>query len=459
MNVKLILAGFAALCMLSSCIKESDGGQSPNPPGAAQDARAGIRLRVHGEPTDPLRGETVKTIDVLVFDANSTLEEVMSCTPGDAVNGEFPLELKPGQKTFFAVLNNPAADAMGHISWSVGATTLDDFRKSSFEAARGNAQGIGPDLSVYKDGVFMMLSDGKEVLLESDQFLRVELSCDRLGSKGQMLWKDIQLSPSFVDNDINPRNDDIADNDGDPVSKVKDHLSLDQTAGFQLMNVQGTMWVAAPAAPAEDAPLGALLPWADSYGNGWLPARTDNYTTALNESSYATENIVPSNPKKNQVTCMLVKAQALWDGQKPGALYAIIKFTDAAKSYRHVEEYLGVYNNKAEAEKKLAQLQGNAALKDLVDIREYTDGIVYYRVDLLDWEKVEPGKDMQGAASIRRNSFYQVKIGDILNLGWNNPADLVDPEDDRPVSNPWVDVQATITVADWVTIDQEGEIG
>ena len=149
----------------------------------------------------------------------------------------------------------------------------------------------------------------------------------------------------------------------------------------------------------------------------------------------------------------------MWDGQKPGALYAIIKFTDAAKSYRHVEEYLGVYNNKAEAEKKLAQLQGNAALKDLVDIREYTDGIVYYRVDLLDWEKVEPGKDMQGAASIRRNSFYQVKIGDILNLGWNNPADLVDPEDDRPVSNPWVDVQATITVADWVTIDQEGEIG
>ena len=52
-----------------------------------------------------------------------------------------------------------------------------------------------------------------------------------------------------------------------------------------------------------------------------------------------------------------------------------------------------------------------------------------------------------------------MKIGDILNLGWNNPADLVDPEDDRPVSNPWVDVQATITVADWVTIDQEGEIG
>lgn len=164
--------------------------------------------------------------------------------------------MKPGQKTFFAVLNNPAADAMGHISWSVGATTLDDFRQSSFEAARGNAQGIGPDLSVYKDGVFMMLSDGKEVLLESDQFLRVELSCNRLGSKGQMLWKDIQLSPSFVDNDINPRNDDIADNDGDPVSKVTEHLSLDQTAGFQLMNVQGTMWVAAPAAPAGGRPSG-----------------------------------------------------------------------------------------------------------------------------------------------------------------------------------------------------------
>ena len=92
--------------------------------------------------------------------------------------------------------------------------------------------------------------------------------------------------------------------------------------------------------------------------------------------------------------------------------------------------------------------------KDKYGIVTFTDGYCYYRLNLRDMTQATSA----ARYSVLRNNFYKVTVTEINNLGWNNPGDLVDPEDKTPVETE-TSLKVTITVADWTDVDMNEPLG
>ena len=141
-----------------------------------------------------------------------------------------------------------------------------------------------------------------------------------------------------------------------------------------------------------------------------------------------------------------------------GTFYAIVKYsTDQAmdQNYQTLESYYGIYKDKATADAVLASGDLSAAPdKAKYAVLEYTNGYSYYRLNLRDINKATSKERY----SVLRNNFYKVTVTEINNIGWNNPGDLVDPDDNRPVETE-TSLKVTITVEDWTDVDMNEPLG
>lgn len=445
-KAKFLAATMAAATLFAACNNESDfGGEATTPEG--QPTYASITVSVNNSGTRATRSTSqdgekeLTTVDILIFDKGGVLETYAQNV--SLSDGKYNVETTTGQKTVYAIAN-----ANNQVSGISLGMTLPAFEALSFKAAEADAEAMKVNVPIATPENFLMFGKTTATLKTQSGSAanQVSLTVTRAAAKSQLLFKNVAASDSFQPQGI--------------------EINF-ESAATQLAQLQPTMYVVAPAVSG-----GTLTPWTDDYttsGDNWFAARqiafdTPNSSedaTVVEFSHYMSENINPT-PLMNTTTCMLVRVKAKpqsWsseDGSQTGdTFYALVKFTsDTDKKFETIGSYYGIYRSQDAAQ---AVLDGTLASDPDVKkygIVEFTDGYCYYRLNLRDMTKQTTAERY----NVLRNNFYKVTVTEINNLGWNDPADLVNPDDTTPVETE-TSLDVTISVADWTDVDMNEPLG
>lgn len=439
MKSKLFATVMVAGALLASCSKETNfGGESSVPEGIPTYASVTVSVNNPGTRATRAASQTgekeISKVDILIFDKSGVLETYTKDITPESGTGNYTaknIKTTTGEKTVYAVANNL-------VSGIKQGMTLTAFEQLSYEAAKADGVTHKVDVPIAKASNFLMFGKTEATLTEQepDTPNKVSLTVTRAAAKSQLLFKNVQASDSFQPENV--------------------ALTFDD-ASTQLAQLQPTMYVVAPAQST-----GTVTPWDDNYTSqaaNWIAAREKDFDTnndsemitVVEYSHYLSENI-NATPLMNTTTCMLVRVKATpttWsdDGgtQQGSTFYALVKFTsDTDKTFETIDSYYGIYKDEETAQTVLdsGALQADPD-KAKYGIVAFTDGYCYYRLNLRDMTQATSA----ARYSVLRNNFYKVTVTEINNLGWNNPGDLVDPEDKTPVETE-TSLEVTITVAD-----------
>lgn len=450
MKSKLFATVMVAGALLAACSKETNfGGESSVPEGIPTYASVTVSVNNPGTRATRAASQTgekeISKVDILIFDKGGVLETYTKDITPEPGTGNYTaknIKTTTGEKTVYAVANNL-------VSGIKQGMTLTAFEQLSYEAAKADGVTHKVDVPIAKASNFLMFGKTEATLTEQepDTPNKVSLTVTRAAAKSQLLFKNVQASDSFQPENV--------------------ALTFDD-ASTQLAQLQPTMYVVAPAQST-----GTVTPWDDNYTSqaaNWIAARENDFDTnndsemitVVEYSHYLSENI-NATPLMNTTTCMLVRVKATpttWsdDGgtQQGSTFYALVKFTsDTDKTFETIDSYYGIYKDEATAQTVLdsGALQADPD-KAKYGIVTFTDGYCYYRLNLRDMTQATSA----ARYSVLRNNFYKVTVTEINNLGWNNPGDLVDPEDKTPVETE-TSLEVTITVADWTDVDMNEPLG
>ena len=450
MKSKLFATVMVAGALLASCSKETNfGGESSVPEGIPTYASVTVSVNNPGTRATRAASQTgekeISKVDILIFDKGGVLETYAKDITPESGTGNYTaknIKTTTGEKTVYAVANNL-------VSGIKQGMTLTAFEQLSYEAAKADGVTHKVDVPIAKASNFLMFGKTEATLTEQepDTPNKVSLTVTRAAAKSQLLFKNVQASDSFQPENV--------------------ALTFDD-ASTQLAQLQPTMYVVAPAQST-----GTVTPWDDNYTSqaaNWIAAREKDFDknndsemiTVVEYSHYLSENI-NATPLMNTTTCMLVRVKATpttWsdDGgtQQGSTFYALVKFTsDTDKTFETIDSYYGIYKDEATAQTVLdsGALQADPD-KAKYGIVAFTDGYCYYRLNLRDMTQATSA----ARYSVLRNNFYKVTVTEINNLGWNNPGDLVDPDDNTPVETE-TSLEVTITVADWTDVDMNEPLG
>lgn len=166
-------------------------------------------------------------------------------------------------------------------------------------------------------------------------------------------------------------------------------------------------------------------------------------------------------PKRNEATSLVVKTVLSFDGVAEGSdFFAVCKFKDAeaAKTepmkWQNLDmtaPYYGVYATGVAAQQAIDDNGLDATLYKVV---QFKGGISYYRINLQNKVEATTG----GYFSVKRNSYYQIRVKQINNIGWPYPNDLVDPTDSEEAEDNRVGIDATVNVQAWRVIQQDSSL-
>lgn len=450
MRATFLATTLAAAALFSACNKETNfGGESSVPEGIPTYASVTVSVNNPGTRATRAASQTgekeISKVDILIFDKSGVLETYTKDITPESGTGNYTaknIKTTTGEKTVYAVANNL-------VSGIKQGMTLTAFEQLSYEAAKADGVTHKVDVPIAKTSNFLMFGKTEATLTEQepDTPNKVSLTVTRAAAKSQLLFKNVQASDSFQPENV--------------------ALTFDD-ASTQLAQLQPTMYVVAPAQST-----GTVTPWDDNYTSqaaNWIAARENDFDTnndsemitVVEYSHYLSENI-NATPLMNTTTCMLVRVKATpttWsdDGgtQQGSTFYALVKFTsDTDKTFETIDSYYGIYKDEATAQTVLdsGALQADPD-KAKYGIVAFTDGYCYYRLNLRDMTQATSA----ARYSVLRNNFYKVTVTEINNLGWNNPGDLVDPEDKTPVETE-TSLEVTITVADWTDVDMNEPLG
>lgn len=398
----------------------------------------------------------IANVDILIFDKNGVLETVapaVSVSTGTDTDYESGvIKTTTGQKTVYVIANNG-----GKVASLAPGLSLSAFEQMMYEAvnvAEDEYKTITVPIATASQ--FLMFGSTPATLAEKQQSDPnvVTLSVTRAAAKSQLFFNNVQTSATFQ-----PENTAVTFTN----------------ASSLLAQMQQQMYV---ALGSRVSPAGNVTPWDNTYDKdaNWIAARTVGFdqnnasemTTVVEYSHYTAEN-VNTTPLMNNTTCMLVRVKATpttWSSEDgtydagTGTFFAIVKHTTDVtgdQNYQTLESYYGIYKDRATADAVLNQPGGalyDAADKAKYEILEYTNGYSYYRLNLRDMNQATSS----ARYSVLRNNFYKVTVTEINNIGWNNPGELVDPDDERPVETETA-LKVTITVEDWTDVNMNEPLG
>lgn len=452
---KLVVAAMAVITALfTGCSKDSESNEQVKE-GVPTYVALNVTIKNPSTRTETRsasqNGEKeVQAIDIYVFNANGVLETIaanINLTPSGAGYKTNPISTTTGAKTIYALANNIITSGI------TTGMSLSAFEQMVYEAVTVDATTNEINVPIAVANSFFMLGSSAQTLAESSASdpQQVSMSIMRAAAKSQLLFKNVHISTNFK-----PEN--VKVNYEEPFS--------------QLAQLQTKMYVAL----GDRFSSNDVTPWLDEYTTTdacWKPARLVDFdannsaelATTVEYSHYTAEN-VHDVPRVNNTTCMIVRIKGVptqWtseDGtaEADGSFYAIVKYNTAVvadQKYKNLDSYYGIYKDEATAQAVLSTgALSTATDKDHYGIIKYTGGLSYYRLNLRDMTK----STSKERYSVLRNHFYKVAITEINNIGWNNPKDLVDPDDTDPVEAD-ASLEVTITVDDWTDVDMNEPLG
>lgn len=391
----------------------------------------------------------IANVDILIFDKNGVLETVAQGVNATESTGYQTDVIKTttGQKTVYVIANNG-----GKVASLAPGLSLSAFEQMMYEAVNvteDEYKNKTITVPIATASQFLMFGSTPATLAEkkeSDPNV-VTLSVTRAAAKSQLFFNNVQTSATFQ-----PENTAVTFTN----------------ASSLLAQMQQQMYV---ALGSRVSPAGNVTPWDNTYDKdaNWIAARTVGFdqnnasemTTVVEYSHYTAEN-VNTTPLMNNTTCMLVRVKATpttWsseDGSESGdgTFYVIVKHTTDVtgdQNYQTLESYYGIYKDQATAQNVLTTDLANDAHYEILT---YTNGYSYYRLNLRDMNQATSS----ARYSVLRNNFYKVTVTEINNIGWNNPGELVDPDDERPVETETA-LKVTITVEDWTDVNMNEPLG
>lgn len=477
------MTGMMALAMLSSCNNEDNPAGEYQPEG--RDAIATFKLVVGstgtatraeeaGRDEGTLAEQTVNSLTLLVFDNRSgadvntfdseaVLESVVTFDDmGDKGTYTAKVETTEGKKIAIALANNPATGENA-LAFAKGTTKYGEFMGQVFNATQMNEDNSVSLNIVSKDNGLQMVSPVKGIEVEAGGANAVTLALERLAAKVQVLFPtDIAKADDFEPLALKDMNLKVSNVRYLPTQYQTKMTVATPQVGTGVKNGAVTQHKQFPGLTWNEGE--KQWTWTEEQATAWAtPGEDTNWSKAPDNAVYVTENIMTSanNPKRNEATALVVKTVLSFDGVTEGSdFYAVCKFKDAeaAKTepmkWQNLDmtaPYYGVYPTGVAAQQAI---DDNSLDESVYKVVQFKGGISYYRINLQNKTEATTG----GYFSVKRNSYYQIKVNQINNIGWPYPNDLVDPSDSEEAEDNRVGIDATVNVQAWKVIEQDSSL-
>lgn len=491
-----LMTGMMALAVLSSCKNEDTSGFNENEKENLKTAIASFKISLGGAGSRAGEGipgtaeeQKVNDITLLIFSTKEELEgtkadvlesaERMTIAEG-VTNYKMNVMTTEGQKVIFAIANNPQGNGSGttyenEIKYSVGQT-YDAFISQNSAAVTGDNDQVKL-LTISNDNGFQMISEPQMITVEgyateAETEAAAEpggknnfpITISRLSSKVQVMFADAVKS----DDEFNPADVEVSvATDPAPiftVAQLQKSIYLEpKMGGYDNSNPTPNL-----TTHTGESAFVAEINWfkTETTTTGW--------SGTVDKSAYVSENIIPvATPLRKYATAVILKTKlnitkfnksasnSNYNQDADGSFYAVCKFknedssgnlTDEEKVYSNLDPanpYAGIFPNVEQANAYLMnELSGDQVNYAVV---KFPGGYAYYRVNLTNYNV----ENLADVYSVPRNSYYHVNVKSLKNVGWDNPADLVNPDDENEVKPNKVSISADINVQPWIPINMD----
>ena len=451
MNLKMIFAATALAAMtMSSCSSDTPVDPTANiARGETTYATFNLSLkttgsRANGDDNADEREQTVNKMHLYIF-GGGILEVDHAITDSYTFGNKVgPVQLTTGEKVVYAVAGDLKVND-AEFTATVESTRLSDFEKILFDA-------LADDIATPDN--FLMAGKKEVTVTKSteDKPCEVTVSITRAATKTQLKY-DTTEGAVNVRPTINAK---FAD------------------AKFAMMQCAETMWLTpgnyTQASKPTQSNKGTYTGYTEVPNtvadNLFCDAVTD-FSENLDNSRYTGE-AYNENPVTGNTTFALVRLKATptkictnytkatntytygnTTGTN-GTFYVITKPDPKTGSYIFASDndYNILYFASQSTANSVKGTQG-LGLGSEWKVETYTNGYVYYRVNLMTNPDATVLKEKYCAL---RNHFYKITVTDIKALGAPNAPGVVPTDPDQPLeADAWLD--ATITAEPWVAVD------
>lgn len=449
MNLKMIFAATALAAMtMSSCSSDTPVDATENiARGETTYATFNLSLkttgsRANGDDNADEREQTVNKMHLYIF-GGGILEVDHAITDSYTFGNKVgPVQLTTGEKVVYAVAGDLKVND-AEFTATVESTRLSDFEKILFDALADDIATAGNFLMAGKEEVTVTKSTEQAPC-------QVTVSITRAATKTQLKY-------GGEDGTVNVRptiNATFAD------------------AQFVMMQCAETMWLT----PGNYTQASKVNNSGTYKGYTTVPATVDDdlfcaavtdFSENLDNSLYTGE-AYNENPVTGNTTFALVRLKAtpskICDSYNKndktykysGSLGSNGTFWVLAKNVAPTGSFIFASDNDYNILYFASQSKANTAKTALGlgtdwKVYEYTNGYVYYRVNLV----TNPdATDLKEKYCALRNHFYKITVTDIKALGAPNAPGVVPTDPDQPLeADAWLD--ATIDAEPWVAVDMD----
>lgn len=468
-NFGKMIFGAALIASFASCTNETNFGQESAgqvEEGIPTYARIKLSVKSVGSRAALSRSAAMDDekklaggVRILIFDKSNVLES--EALIDDVENAKL-IQTTSGKKTIYAIANPKAGDMTQGTEEAIKeikiGMTLSQFQNLQLDAVKQTVDGGNSEVLVARANHFLMagFTDATLQPKAGDEFNTVAIDVTRLASKAAM-----KLSEDAKKSDANfkPSNTAVT------VAEAKFQLAQ--------MNKKSFVYVVNNAyspsgddnqvsADYESQKTCSHLTVGDwKVVNTWVDDLAANSFTEAsltkNNFAYTSENI-NKTPRVGNVTFAMIKVKLTptkftkEEGTYANeTFYALVQYSaNGVTKADQINEYLGIYKDKATAEAAKADFEG----KDNLGIIEYNGGIAYYRINLINRDK----KNAFERYALNRNSYYQITVNGINNTGVSDPKDLFPSDQTTPVEET-TNIKATINVVEWNDISMTEPLG
>lgn len=431
--------------------------------------------RADGETTDPdvetarASEQLLKNVIIYVFDESNNLEKVTSASSVDENNSVTISLAKHGLKTIYAISANqvfttPPAEGLA----------MSAFKDLKFPTITLSDETYTSTLKDETNG-FVMIGNSKQQMVMQSYGSDIPSTNNFNIELKRVLAKTQVKCPAG------------SANTGENTSGLAVAINFDMAVpSYKVCQINKYMRVVHNGNLC-DSYTSHTAGTCDGYYRSWPDTKTAQ-TSDFKDSEciYVPENIVTDNICGNKTFLSLCfkatpKQYYSYDGttlqttdapETPGTFYAVgvvnaaTGMVDYAVTSNGTVQDIIIFHTSDEATNYAASLNGGtapaftvsesdsplraraASTRSTLNFQplEFTDGKVYYRVNL---------KDEDGKYNVVRNKFYKVSVNKITYLGSNSESLLFPTEPSTPMDKtPTTSIQATFTIAPWDDVEQ-----